>query len=188
MGSKRVGVVAAALMTLLSGCQVATDPYGRTVVSSPTMGQVLGLSSRPGVQPRSAFVTPAAATDIAQDQRTVGGHAVQVLKGQRGYQIVVDSRVIAEDNQDDHVVIRDVYRGGGRTYILIEEQSGGIACPSLYQAIDLTGAAPLISPQFGNCSDIPKVGVIDGRLRVSVPKFRAAPATTYTFQDGRLTR
>ncbi len=53
-----------------------------------------------------------------------------------GHQIVADGRVLANDADDDRVLIQDVYRGGGRIYVLIAEQSGGNACPSLYQAID----------------------------------------------------
>ena len=103
-----------------------------------------------------------------------------------GHQVVVDGRVLANDTEDDRVLIQDAYKGSGRTYVLIAEQSGGNACPSLYQAIDLSGGAPIASPQFGNCSDVPRVGVVGGALRVSVPAFRAAPAATYVFRDGRL--
>ena len=98
----------------------------------------------------------------------------------------MDGRVLANDADDNRVLIQDVYKGGGRTYVLIAEQSGGSACPSLYQAIDLSGGTPVASPRFGNCSDVPRVGVVGGALQVSVPAFRAAPDATYVFRDGRL--
>ncbi len=113
---------------------------------------------------------------------------MQVVAAQGGHQILVDGRVLATDRDDDRVVIQSTHEGGGRTYVLIEEQSGGNACPALYQAIDLSGGAPLASPQFGNCSDVPKVGVVAGALRMAVPEFRTAPAATYVFRDGHLTR
>lgn len=150
------------------------------------MGQALGLAFQPGTQPRPLHVTPAAATGTVQDQRVIEGHTVRIMPQGNGHQIVVDGRVLANDTEDDRVLIQDVYKGGGRTYVLIAEQSGGNACPSLYQAIDLSGGAPIASPQFGNCSDVPRVGVVGGALRVSVPAFRAAPAATYVFRDGRL--
>jgi len=137
-------------------------------------------------QPRPLSITPAAATDAVQDQRAVGRHTVRVVAAQGGQRIVVDGRVVATDVQNDRVLIQGVHQGGGRTYVLITEQSGGSACPSLYQAIDLSRDTPVVSPRFGNCSDVPKIAVVGGALRVSVPAFRAAPAATYVFQDGHL--
>ena len=121
-----------------------------------------------------------------QDQRAVGQHTVQIVAAQDGHRIVVDGRVVANDVQDDRVLIQGVHQGGDRIYVLIAEQSGGNACPSLYQAVDLSRDAPVASPRFGNCSDVPRVDVVGGALRVSVPAFRAAPAATYVFRDGRL--
>ena len=183
-------------MLLATGCQVRTDPYGRTVLSTPTLGRALGFASQDVGQPqtpagfrraRPLSITPTAATDAVQDQRTVGPHTMQIMAAQGGHQVVVDGRVVATDVQDDRVLIQGVHQGGGRTYVLIAEQSG-TACPSLYQVVDLSGSAPVASPRFGNCSDVPRVDVVGGALRVSVPAFRAAPAATYTFHDGRLTR
>lgn len=158
------------------------------MISTPSLGQALGLAPQPGIQPRPLYVTPAVTTRVVQDQRTVRGHTVQVVAVQGGHQILVDGLVLAVDRDDDRVVIRSTHEGGGRTYVLIEEQSGGNACPALYQAIDLSGGAPLVSPQFGNCSDVPTVGVVAGALRMAVPAFRAAPATVYRFRDGHLSR
>ena len=104
------------------------------------------------------------------------------------HQIVVDGQVLATDTEDDRVLIQGVHQGGGRTYVLIAEQSGGTACPSLFQAIDLSSSVAVISPQFGTCSDLPSISVAGGALRVAVPAFRAARAATYTFRNGRLSR
>ncbi len=102
----------------------------------------------------------------APDQRVVHGHTVQLAAVAGGHQVLVDGRVVATDEQDDRVVIQGVYEGRGRAYVLVEEQSGGNACPSMFQAIDLTGSAPFASPQFGNCSDLPRVSVVNGALAV----------------------
>lgn len=131
-------------------------------------------------------MTQAATTGTVQDQRVINGHTVQIMAQGNGHQIVVDGRVLANDTEDDRVLIQGVYKGGGRTYVLVAEQSGGNACPSLYQAIDLNGGTPVASPRFGNCSDVPRISVVGGALRVSVPAFRAAPAATYVFRDGSL--
>ena len=166
------------------GCQATTDPAGRTVFSTPTLEQMIGIRPQPG-RPVAIPIRNAAAVT---DQRVVRGRTVQVANVGFAHQILVDGRVLATDEQDDRVVIQGVHEGGGRTYVLVEEQSGGNACPSLFQAVDLSGATPVISPQFGNCSDLPRVSVANGALRVSVPAFRAAPAATFVFRNGRLTR
>lgn len=164
------------------------------IVSTPTPGQALGLALQHGVQPGAPRIMKVPqtiglrSTKAAQDQRVAAGHTVQIVAAAGGHQVVVDGRVLATDTEDDRVMIEGVHQGGGRTYVLVAEQSGGNACPSLYQAIDLSGSTPMISPQFGNCSDIPRISVDRGALRVSVPAFRAALAATYVFRDGRLGR
>lgn len=171
----------------LGACQVATDPYGRTMVSTPTLGQVLGVAPRPAAYSRVPYAMPSAAA-AARDRRVVAGRTVEVAAAGTAHRIVVDGQVLATDADDDRVAIQGVHQGGGRTYVLVGEQSGGNACPSMYQAVDLSGGAPAISPQFGNCSDLPRVSVGNGTLRISVPAFRSAPAASYAFRDGRLTR
>lgn len=179
---------AAVLSTVfLTGCQAQTDASGRTVLATPTLGQILGVNSVPRMQPGAAYTTPMA-SGVLQDQRIVGGRTVQVVKAGTTHHIVVDGRILASDSEDDRVLIQGVHQGEGRTYVLIAEQSGGNACPSLYQAIDLSGDAAVISPQFGNCSDLPRITISGGALRVSVPAFRAARPATYLFRDGRLSR
>lgn len=172
---------------LLGACQVATDPHGRTMVSTPTVSQVLGVTPRPAAYSRVPHPTPVAA-GAEWDRRVVAGRTVEVVAAGTAHRIVVDGQVLATDADDDRVAIQGVHQGAGRTYVLLEEQSGGSACPSMYQAVDLGGVAPTISPQFGNCSDLPQASVSNGALRISVPAFRAAPTASYAFRDGRLTR
>ena len=185
MRSDLACLLRAVVVTLfLAGCQVGTDPYGRTVVSTPTLGEALGLSRQP--VRRGVPYTPVAANGTVQEQRVVAGRNVQVVATGTGHAIVVDGRVLSSDADDDRVMIEGVYEGGGRTYVLFEEQSGGTACPSMYQAVDVSGSESVVSQQIGNCSDLPHVSVIGGVLRISVPAFRAAAAKTFMFKDGRL--
>lgn len=186
MRSRFKRALPAALVALsLAGCQVATDPYGRTIMSTHTLGQAMGISgqsARPSIPH-----TPIVASGPVQEQRVVAGRTVQVVSTEGGHAIVVDGRVLANDADDDRVIIQGVYQGGGRTYVLIAEQSGGTACPSMFQVVDLS-SVPVVSPQIGNCSDLPRISVVGGALRVAVPAFRAAPGRTYTFKDGNLGR
>lgn len=177
------GAAVALSLGLLAGCQARTDASGRTVLTTPTLGQVLGVTSAPGMQPTSI-----AASGSVRDQRVIADHTIQVVASRNGHQIVVDGRVLVVNTEDDRLIIQGAHQGGGRTYVVVEEQSGGNACPSQYQVIDLSGSAPIVPPKIGNCSDIPKIAVVGGALRVSVPAFRAAPAAIYAFRDGRLSR
>lgn len=169
---------------ILTGCQVDTDPSGRTVVPTPTLGQALGLT-RQTARPSFPHI-PVAANGTVQEQRVVAGRIVQIVANGAGHAVLVDGRVLANDTEDDRVTIQGVYQGDGHVYVLIAEQSGGNACPSLYQALDVSGGAALVSPQIGNCSDLPRVSVVEGALRIAVPAFRAAPAKTFVFGDGHL--
>ena len=164
------------------GCQVGTDQNGRTVMSTPTLGRALGSSQ----QRSGAPAMPVAMGGTVQEQRTVAGRTVRIISSGNGHVIAVDGRVLANDTEDDRVVIQGVYQGGGRAYMLISEQSGGTACPSMYQVLDLSGSIPIVSPQFGNCSDLPRTSVVDRALSVSVPAFRAAPAKVFMFREGHL--
>ena len=186
---RRMGVLALlpTLSVLLVGaCQVATDPHGRAVASTLTLGQVLGVAPRPAAYSRVQYATPTAA-GAERDRRVVAGRTVEVVAAGTAHRIVVDGQVLTTD-ADDRVAIQGVYQGGGRTYVLLEEQSGGNACPSMYQAVDLSVGTPTISPQFGNCSDLPQASVGNGALRIVIPAFRAVPAASYVFRAGRLTR
>jgi hypothetical protein len=79
------------------------------------------------------------------------------------------------------------YSGGGRTYLLLEQQTGGNACESQFQALDMTDIPPTTSPQFGNCATNPKVSVINGTLYVISQAYRSragvnVPAEHITFR------
>ena len=100
--------------------------------------------------------------------------------------VSVDDRTLIRDAQDDHVIIRSVHEGKGRVYVLVEEQSGGNACPSMYQVIDLSSGGAVASPQIGNCSETPQVSIANGGLRIALPAYRAARSKTYLIKDGRV--
>lgn len=70
---------------LLAGCQIRTDPYGRTVLSTPTSGSILTSSLHPGGQSRPLSITPAAAMGAVQDQRVIEGHTVQIMAQGNGH-------------------------------------------------------------------------------------------------------
>lgn len=127
---------------------------------------------------------PALAAPEPQETKTVGGQKVSIVKlGEGHFEVFVDGKTVLTNEDDSIVTLKGSYISGGRRYVLIAEISGGTACPALYQAINLSGPTPVISPRLGNCSDLPKVSVTGGILRIAFPRFGDAPAKIETFGD-----
>lgn len=96
---------------------MATDPYARTVMSTPILGEGLGLSRQPVrpelVTPRSRLAGPCR---TVQDRTKVAGRTVQVVTTANGHAIVVDGRVVASGTEDDRMLIQGVTKVAvGRT-------------------------------------------------------------------------
>jgi len=144
--------------------------------------------------PRSVTVTigstaaaPAAPASAGERvaTKTANGHTVELLRlGDGNFAARVDGRLVLTDHGDDLVSLGDTYRGDGRTYLLVGEASGGTACPSLYQVIDLTERIPKVSPRFGNCSDLPRAAVRAGVLQLVFPQSGSAAPRSETFGPG----
>ncbi|TDY25987.1 hypothetical protein B0G81_6484 [Paraburkholderia sp. BL6665CI2N2] len=77
------------------------------------------------------------------------------------------------------------------------QNNGGTACPALYHWIILSEGSYVVSPEFGSCSDLPKVSTVSGRLIVTMPDFvgdaaseaerkRVAKRTKKYVYDGRV--
>jgi hypothetical protein len=128
-------------------------------------------------------VTPAPVTAASSAQTIIAaGHKVEVAKeGELHFDVLVDGKSILSDKEDLIVSLRGSYVGGGHSFVVVEKDSGGTACPATYQAIDLSGPEPSVSKTFGNCSDIPNITVVAGVLRITFPRFKDAPARTETF-------
>jgi hypothetical protein len=132
-----------------AGCPDADDmPALLAGAAVDVNGHPLGESA-PGAQKPTSAAAPAEyppggqepdrrrpAAQQADDLKTIGDHTVEVVrKESRVYKVVVDGKILIDD--EGFVSLHGPYVGGGRTYVLVEKSSGGTACPSLYQAIDL---------------------------------------------------
>lgn len=127
---------------------------------------------------------PATASDSSV---TVNGRTVSVARADGRFQVTVDGRTVIDDKDDQGVTIQGTYEGGGRAYALIAEASGGNACAAQFQAIDLSGQKPLVSPVFGTCSDLPDASVADGALRVSMKRTDGLASDVFVYSGGKLT-
>jgi hypothetical protein len=138
----------------------------------------------------STGLTPANATSAVQWFQNINGKTVELTKTSKHneishFEVLINKTVVYSD--DDMLVnVEGVYAGAGHTYLLLEKQTGGNACGSDFQALDLTPARPAISPRFGNCSSHPKVSVVNGTLRVVSQGYEGrfgnhVPTDTVTF-------
>ena len=80
------------------------------------------------------------------------------------------------------------FQGVYGNYVLLEEGTGGTACPSLYRVIDLSGIIPTLTSQFGSCSDLPIVTLTANGLRVVTPSMSGPISQTVLISGGRVTK
>jgi hypothetical protein len=77
------------------------------------------------------------------------------------------------------------YKGGNA--ILLANNSGGTACPSLYKWLLVLPDSILQTPEFGTCSDLHKVFSSKGKLVVRLPSFVESRDVIFVFDGKRLT-
>lgn len=74
------------------------------------------------------------------------------------------------------VEVLRVLRGVDRDYVVVTKYSGGIACPVVVIIVELSKSRPpVISEEFGSCSDLIKAKVVRGRLLVEMPTYTPHP-------------
>lgn len=74
------------------------------------------------------------------------------------------------------VEILSVLRGVDRDYVVVTKYSGGIACPVVVIIVELSKSGPpVISEEFGSCSDLIKARVVNGRVIVEMPTYTPHP-------------
>jgi hypothetical protein len=100
-------------------------------------------------------------------------HAI-LFKGKRVYQ----------NDECFSLGIKKVFSIGTDKVALVEVSSGGTACPSTYVFITAkSSGVPLLSKEFGNCSDIPKIIAKGEKITL---KFPGNPPETWTYQNGNV--
>lgn len=76
------------------------------------------------------------------------------------------------------------------SYYLVHVLSGGVSCPAMLKLVDLNDpAAPLLSGEFGTCSDEPVVKLTPkGDLDISVPFWQGNGMARWRYHKGALQR
>ena len=130
--------------------------------------------------------TPASLAQTS-DSAAGFGHIVQIVGKGLVHAVSVDGRFIYNDTTDAFLAVRGIYESEGQVYALISEASGGVACPSLYRAIDLNGLTPTPTKPFGTCSDIPSVVAVGGKLVVGMPAMTGRANVNYIVAGSTVT-
>ena len=130
----------------------------------------------------AALTWTAAAADEITASQTAKGHTVEVVKlGDDDYVVRVDGqKMFGSGSELPDLSIKGVWGN----FVVIEEASGGTACPAIYRAIDLGSSPPTVSADMGNCSDIPKITVGGNSLSMAFPQ-QDGPDQVATFSAGK---
>ena len=84
----------------------------------------------------------------------------------------------------------DVSAGQTGSYYLLHILSGGVSCPAMLMLVDLSDPkAPLLSAEFGTCSDEPVARLTTkGALDVRVPLWQREGTARWRYHKGALQR
>jgi len=98
--------------------------------------------------------------------------------------VVFGGKTVYQNDDCYSLAIEKVFSIGTDKVGLIGVSSGGTACPKTYVFITVKGSgAPLVSKEFGNCSDIPKIAAKGDKITLSFP---GNPPEMWTYQAGNL--
>ena len=87
------------------------------------------------------------------------------------FQITFKGRKIHE-YEGEGVEIKNAFQVGDKDLLVLQENSGGIACPSQYVIIEVSGPnSYVVSDEFGSCSDLARSTVTNGALTLEMPSY-----------------
>lgn len=101
-----------------------------------------------------------------------------------GYAILYNGKIVYKNDECLSLSIKKIFSIGTDKVALVMINSGGTACPATYVFITAkTSGTPVLSKEFGNCSDIPKIIKTDSKITL---KFPGNPPETWTYQNGNV--
>jgi hypothetical protein len=168
------------------------------------LASILLLAARPSAAMTAAADTTARpdSADVARVETYDGALVIsRIGKDRREFAVRVDSTVVYRDSIAQAVLLHTLTTWSGRRIAVIEVSSGGNACPSMFRIVEFSEERrPRVSPEIGNCSDLPVVMMDGARFRVRFPGFylnyqarqpgfRPPPDATWEYLgDGRVRR
>ncbi len=101
--------------------------------------------------------------------------------------LYLNDRVVYPKIEGDFsLTIKENFTYKDGTAILLMNSSGGTACPALYRLIMLYPSYIKQTPEFGNCSDLPKVAIEGSKLKLTFPMFKSAQKSIYIYDGNQL--
>lgn len=69
--------------------------------------------------------------------------------------------------------------------VLVQASSGGNGCPAMYFVVDIhKNGTVRQSPEFGTCSDIPKISYSNNSIILQMPELNGKKIATFTYKNG----
>lgn len=100
------------------------------------------------------------------------------------HSIVFGGKTVYQKDDCFSLDIEKVFSIGNSKVALIKVSSGGTACPATFVFITAkSSGTPVISKEFGNCSDIPKIIAKGDKINLNFP---GNPPKTWTYQNGNV--
>jgi len=98
--------------------------------------------------------------------------------------ILYNGKIVYQNDECLSLRIKKVFSIGTDKVALVEVASGGTACPATYVFITAkTSGTPVLSKEFGNCSDTPKIASKGDKITL---KFPGNPPETWTYLNGNV--
>lgn len=73
--------------------------------------------------------------------------------------------------------------------VLVQASSGGNGCPAMYFVVDIhKNGTVKQSPEFGTCSDIPKISYTNNNLVLQMPELNGKKVSTFKYTNGIVTK
>ncbi|MXN67476.1 hypothetical protein GR183_21425 [Stappia sp. GBMRC 2046] len=116
-----------------------------------------------------------------------GSLTVRELSEEFRVEILVDERPLYYQDDARYGFVAktyNVYESVG--VAIIGFSSGGSGCPAIYRIVDLTFGSPILSQQFGSCSDTPIFQIVEGKIQIDFPAFGEVPAERWVYSDSKL--
>lgn len=110
--------------------------------------------------------------------------------GQTVISVMLNKAVIFKDDTSHFdlfkLILNDTITG--KSYILLEENIGEAGCSTQYRIIQLDGKDPIVSKEFGTCSDLAQASIINNGIQVKMPRINADSneLAVFEFVDGKL--
>ncbi|MDQ2802429.1 MAG: YbjP/YqhG family protein [Pseudomonadota bacterium] len=150
-------------------------------------GQVLTNALIPGATVQLIANGPGVPTDTpVMGILRLRGKTLRTVSRDLNVDLSVDNQVVA--HWEGFAGVDGVYQDAQRAFAIISSDEQGTSCPAQFQILDLSNVSPVLTKQFGSCSESVTATLEGGVLRVSTPAYLSSPAETVRYINGRLTK